>query len=272
VAPAVIKRAVILAAGMGTRLAGELDDRPKGFLQLGDRPIIEESIERLAGAGIRDVVIVTGHHAEFYESLEAGPGLDMDSGLSVRTVLNPRYADSGSMYSLYCAREAIAREAIEGGFLLLESDLIYEPRALTELLQHPAEDAILLSGPTGAGDEVYVSTHDGYLAGMSKNPDALGSDAEIAGELVGISKISGPLFRIMVRIAERAFAESLHYDYETDCLVAAGAERPVACPLVSDLVWAEIDDPSHLKRARDSVYPEIRRRVNAFGRCSDGTM
>jgi 2-aminoethylphosphonate-pyruvate transaminase len=181
--------------------------------------------------------------------------------------LNPRYADSGSMYSLYCAREAI-----EEGFLLLESDLIYEPRALTELLQHPAEDAILLSGPTGAGDEVYVSTHDGYLAGMSKNPDALGSDAEIAGELVGISKISGPLFRIMVRIAERAFAESLHYDYETDCLVAAGAERPVACPLVSDLVWAEIDDPSHLKRARDSVYPEIRRRVNAFGRCSDGTM
>jgi choline kinase len=248
----VITRAVILAAGMGTRLAGELEDRPKGFLQIGDRPIIEESLQSLAGAGIEEVVVVTGHHAEYYEALDAIPGL------SVRTVLNPQYADSGSMYSLYCAREAA-----DGDFLLLESDLIYEPRALTALLQHPAEDAILLSGPTGAGDEVYVSTRDGCLAGMSKQRDALGGDGEIAGELVGISKISAPLFKIMLRIAAQAFAESLHYDYETDCLVGAGAERTIACPLVADLVWSEIDDPGHLKRARDTVYPEIRRRVNA---------
>jgi len=251
----VIRTAVILAAGMGTRLAGELDDRPKGFLRIGDRPIIEESIQRLADAGIREVVIVTGHHAEFYESLDVGPEL------SVQTINNPRYADSGSMYSLYCARQAV-----HDAFLLLESDLIYEPRALTELLECSADDVILLSGPTGAGDEVFVSTRKGNLAGMSKDPDALGSDAEITGELVGISKISGPLFRDMARIAELAFADSLHFDYETDCLVAAATERRIACLLVPDLVWSEIDDPAHLKRARDTVYPEIQRRVNASGR------
>ena len=86
---------------MGTRLAGELDDRPKGFLKVGDRPIIEESIQRLADAGIREVVIVTGHHAEFYASLDIG------SELSVRTIHNPQYADSGSTYSLYCARNFV---------------------------------------------------------------------------------------------------------------------------------------------------------------------
>ena len=47
-----VSSAVILAAGMGTRLRGELEDRPKGFLELGDRPIISESIERLAGANM----------------------------------------------------------------------------------------------------------------------------------------------------------------------------------------------------------------------------
>jgi choline kinase len=252
--PAVVEAAVILAAGMGTRLAGELDDRPKGFLQVGDRPIIEESLQCLAGAGIRNVIIVTGHHAEYYEALEAVPGL------SLSTVHNPSYADSGSMYSLYCARDAV-----DADFLLLESDLIYEPRALIELLNHPSGDAILLSGPTGAGDEVYVATREGCLAGMSKRADALGGEAQITGELVGVSKISLGLFAVMVRIAANAFDKSLHYDYETDCLVAAGAERRIACPLVPDLVWAEIDDPSHLKRARELVYPEIRRRVNAAG-------
>jgi choline kinase len=251
-----IQTAVILAAGMGTRLQGEIADHPKGFLRLGSRPIIEESINALSRAGIEDIVIVTGHCAAHYEALSAA------QGGRVRTVHNPAYAASGSMYSLYCARDVI-----DSAFLLLESDLIYEPRALSELLGHPAEDAILLSGPTGAGDEVYVATDDGILRAMSKDADALvgkmgdPGGSKVSGELVGISKISAELFAIMLRIAAEAFDKSLFFDYETDCLVAAGRERPIACPVVPDLVWSEIDDPTHLQRAREVVYPEIRRRI-----------
>lgn len=245
-----VDTAVILAAGRGTRLAGHVGDHPKGFLKLGEIPIIEESIDRLAAAGITDVLIVTGHCASHYEDLaRRRPDL-------VRTVHNPRFADSGSMYSLWCAREAVA-----GPFLLLESDLVYEPRALDVLLRHPAADAILLSGPTGAGDEVYVECRDGHLLAMSKDRAALG--AGVAGELVGISKISGPLYARMCRLARDAFTRSLKYDYETDCLVAAGREQPIACPVVADLVWGEIDDPSHLARARATVYPEVLRRTAA---------
>ncbi len=102
---------------------------------------------------------------------------------------------------------------------------------------------------------------DGCLRNMSKQAAALGGPP--AGELVGISKISAELFQLMCVIAERAFASSLRFDYETDCLVAAGRERPIACPVVADLVWGEIDDPSHLARVRDTVYPEILRRSAA---------
>lgn len=243
-----MRTAVILAAGRGTRLAGEIRDIPKGFLVLGDQPIIEESIDRLVAAGISDIVIVTGHLAGHYEALAARrPSL-------VRTIHNPRFADSGSMYSLWCAREAVT-----GPYLLLESDLIYEPRALREILAAPAGDALLLSGPTGAGDEVYVATRGGCLLAMSKDRSTLGP--EVAGELVGISKISPALHDLMNRIAGQAFEASLRFDYETDCLVAAGRQRPISCPLVADLVWAEIDDPAHLARARQTVYPEIRRRM-----------
>jgi len=239
-----IQTAVILAAGMGTRLRDEVEDYPKGFLRLGEQPIIEESIERLVAAGIRDIVIVTGHCAEYYERLAAG-----QDGL-VRTVHNPRFADSGSMYSLYCAHDAV-----DDSFLLLESDLIYEQRALTELLIEPAPDAILLSGPTGAGDEVWVETRDSDLVAMSKDRNAL--TGLVTGELVGISKISTGLFRLMQEIAGQVFETSLRYDYETDCLVAAGAHRPIRCPVVTDLIWSEIDDPSHLQRAREQIYPNI---------------
>ena len=245
-----IRTAVILAAGLGSRLGGEFADRPKGFLRLGSRPIIEESIQHLARAGVERVIIVTGHQAEYFDRLEPV------EGVSLTTVHNPRYAESGSMYSLYCARQLL-----DDAFLLLESDLIYEPRALAELLTHSAPDAVLLSGPTGAGDEVWVATENGKLVAMSKDRQALGNQHHISGELVGICRISPPLFRVMLRAAECAFADTLHYDYETDCLVDAAADRDIPCPLIEDLVWTEIDDPSHLQQARDEVYPEIQRRA-----------
>ncbi len=236
--------AVILAAGMGTRLRDEHADQPKGFIELANRPIIETSLLHLERAGINDIVMVTGFAAEYYQRLAV-----RYEGL-VRLVHNPDYANSGSMYSLYCARHAIGDD-----FLLLESDLIYEPRALDVLIGHDSSDAVLLSGPTGAGDEVYVAATDGLLTGMSKDKAAL--PCEPAGELVGISKLSRGLFAIMKGIAEKAFRESLHYDYETDCLVAAAKSWDIACPVVADLAWAEIDDAAHLKRARDIVLPKI---------------
>src|SRR5262249_60467207 len=64
-----VRTAVILGAGMGVRLAELGRAAPKGFLRLGSRPIIAESLARLVAAGIERVVIVTGHPGEFYENL-----------------------------------------------------------------------------------------------------------------------------------------------------------------------------------------------------------
>ena len=237
------RTAVILAAGMGTRLGDRGRMHPKGFLKLGDRPIIEESLERLRQSGIEHVLLVTGHCAEWYDELAAA------SNGFVSTVANPRYADSGSMYSLYCARERISED-----FLLLESDLIYERRAIAELLSYPRDSCVLLSGLTSSGDEVFVEAPNERLLNMSKDPTRL---ASITGELVGITRVSMGLFEEMLELSEKAFSTSLRYDYETDCLVEAAARYPVYCHVVSDLSWAEIDDDHHLQRAQYSVYPMI---------------
>ena len=242
-----VDTAVILAAGMGSRLREELDDRPKGLLELGDRPIVEESILKLGRAGIERIVVVTGYMREAYEEL-AGSFPEL-----VVTVHNEVYDRSGSMYSLYCAREHLDRD-----FLLLESDLIYERRALTEVLECASDSCLLLSEWTHAGDEVFVSTRDGRLVDMSKDPSSLADTP--SGELVGITKVSTELFRHMERFSEEAFQRSLMVDYETDCLVGVAPIHPIMCRVVEGLSWAEIDDPDHLARARASVYPAIRAR------------
>ena len=66
---ATVRQAVILAAGLGSRLRGTFENQPKGFLRLGDTPIIEESLGKLIGAGITDIVIVTGYGHEHYDQI-----------------------------------------------------------------------------------------------------------------------------------------------------------------------------------------------------------
>jgi len=241
--------AIILAAGLGSRLnaAGRL--APKGLLRLGDKPIIEESIQRLLAVGIERIVIVTGHLAEQFEPLEASY-----RGV-VTLVHNPHFADSGSMYSLFCARDLV-----DDDFLLLESDLIYERRCLSECLAAPSRNVLLLTGFSQTSDEVFVAMRSGCLQGMSKDKRALteeAHDCEIKGELVGISKISQELFAIMIEKAVSRFRTTRHMDYESDCLVAAAQETAIACLLIEDLICCEIDDTTHLARARDVIYPAV---------------
>lgn len=235
-----ISEAVILAAGMGRRLRGVLDDAPKGFLQVDGKALIVRSIEKLAACGIRRIIVVTGYRSDLYDGLQAAhPGL-------VTTVRNERFAATGSMFSLYCARERVS-----GDFLLLESDLLYEIRALQALQQTDLDNAILLSGFTCSGDEVFVETEKGLLKSLSKKRADL---ATVAGELVGISRVSLPLYQRMLAVAESMFARSMKIEYE-ECFRETARDFPVPCLKLDDLVWAEIDDAQHLRRVNDVILP-----------------
>ena len=241
-----VRTAVILAAGRGTRLGEAGAEIPKGFIQLGAHAIVEESIVRLRRAGIERIVVVTGHQQQWYEALADR------LGSFVQTVHNPLFATCGSLYSLACARADLRED-----FLLLESDLVYEQRALTTLI-HGGPDAVLLSGPTGAGDEVWVETRDDRLVNMSKNRRALG--AEPVGEFVGITRLSRDLFDLLMELTLPRLADDPMLEYEVDGLVTLAGAAPLPCTRVDDLLWAEIDDEGQLLRARTVTYPAIVRR------------
>ncbi|MDA1087157.1 MAG: phosphocholine cytidylyltransferase family protein [Verrucomicrobia bacterium] len=232
--------AIILAAGRGMRLAST-HQLPKGFLEVGSLPIIVQSIHTLWDFGIRRIHLITGHDAERYDHLASG----MEG---VSTVFNHQYATAGNLHTLYCATEIVS-----GAFLLLESDLLYEPRALEALISHNSPNAILLSGRTDHGDEVYVETDAGRLKNLSKSRSL---QSVATGEFVGISKLSRDLFECMQAKITRARAASSNLAYE-DGLVAAGADIPIACPVVDDLIWCEIDDPSHCAIAKEKIYPRL---------------
>ena len=238
-----ITQAVILAAGMGVRLKELNRGIPKGFISLADDvPIIEHSIEALLACGISDIIIVTGFMNEYYENLRS-------KYPQIKTVRNEKFSETGTMYSLWCARKLINTD-----FILLESDLIFETRAISELLKSRVKNSLLITGKTEAGDEVYVEADGDLVKQISKNKKVLGS---IVGEFIGVSRLSYDFYLKLIPIAEESFESDLKVSYDMDCFVTVADKTPLGFLKIENLLWAEIDDALQLKRAQ-KIWKEIK--------------
>ena len=237
-----IQTAVILAAGLGSRLKHHTTDMPKGFLEIDGRSLIQRSMQCLKDHGIRRFIIGTGYLSHFYDRLTS-------TEYDVVTRRNPIYDSTSSFYTLVNLVDLIHED-----FLLLESDLLYEPRALTYLCGVDGEDVILASGRTDSGDEVYIQTDEkGCLVQMSKDRGQLTS---VAGELVGISRITAETVHNMVALMRNTPSEIEKIDYET-ALTRYSAVKPIRVDVIPDLIWTEIDTEDHLNRAKTQIYPKI---------------
>lgn len=238
-----IKTAVILAAGLGSRMKDRTKSNPKGFVEVDGKAIVERSIEKLIDAGITTIIIGTGYLSEHYDRLKG-------KYPQIITCRSSRYAETGSMFTLYNLRELVKDD-----FLLLESDLLYDRNGLRELINDSRPDIILASGKTGSNDEVYIEADNNHnLVNMSKKADDL---AQISGELVGISKISLPTFDKMLAYAETQFGHGGNqFHYEND-FVGISGDVSIYVKKIEDYRWCEIDDEDHLNRALTLVYPRI---------------
>jgi 2-aminoethylphosphonate-pyruvate transaminase len=238
-----IRSAVILAAGHGSRLKEKTEEKPKGFLVVDGKTIIERSIENLLEVGIQEIIIGTGYKKFFYENLK-------QIYSQIVCINNEQFAETGSMYTLYSLRKNINND-----FLLLESDLIYEKSGLKELIEDVRVNLILGSGRTNSGDEVYIQVDQkDRLINMSKDIDKLDS---IHSELIGISRLSYSAFQIMCDFAVEKFRVTPKLDYEY-ALVGISKNVDIFVKKKDDFLWCEIDDINHLNRALKVIYPKIR--------------
>jgi len=122
----VIEKAVLLAAGRGTRLGALTANYPKPLLEVGGRPIIVHILDGLAQAGITDVTIVTGHFAQLLES-EVGNG--DQSGLRIRYVRQEK--PEGTARALALARERMGDDQFFAGW----GDILVRPKNYVRMVK-----------------------------------------------------------------------------------------------------------------------------------------
>ena len=119
-------KAIILAAGRGSRMGGLTDTQPKGLVSLRGKPLLEWQLASLRAAGIHEIALVTGYRHEALSPY----GLPMFH--------NPDWRRTNMVTSLACAREWLQAEAC----IVSYSDIFYEANAVRKLMDSDAALAL----------------------------------------------------------------------------------------------------------------------------------
>ena len=172
-------KAIILAAGMASRLRPLTSNTPKCLLEVGGRTLLGRSMDALIEAGIREFVIVTGY---LHGQIEAFVRQAYGEGISVRFIHNALYETTGNIYSLWLARpEAEGRD-----ILLLDSDLLYDGEIVRRVLTDSHDNVLtLIRHELGEEEMKVVTDTEGHITEISKTC----SPIHAAGESLGIERM-----------------------------------------------------------------------------------
>ena len=237
--------AVILVAGIGSRLRPITDDRPKALVAVGGETILARAVRLLAEYGVRRVVLATGYREDAVKAAMRG------APLAVEYCKNPEFDRTQNSVSLALCRGALGSDA----FFKLDGDVVFQRQVLERLDDSSAELAVAVD----AGRMLDAEAMKFSVAGSRISAFGKGIALEAsAGESIGIERLSGSAGATVFDALERTIAggeTGLYYEDVYSRLIAQGVLEAEAVA-VRDLPWTEVDDFSDLERARELVRAE----------------
>jgi len=172
-------KALILAAGLGSRLLDYTTDRPKALVAVGGKAIIDYQIDALLENGIRDINIVLGHmgnkivqHVKKHEK----------SGCHFTYRINKDYENSNSSYSFWFGRDLVKNIS----YIHLNCDILFSAKTLRKLIQSKYNDVIVLDNKIELKDNMEQVRLDGNKIIEMRNTFLPGA----SGKAIGVAKFS----------------------------------------------------------------------------------
>lgn len=237
-------KAIILAAGIASRLRPLTNSTPKCLLKIGERCLLARTFDGLIGNGINQFIVVTGYcHEQIVDFLSAHYAQQ-----DITFVYNPRYATTNNIYSLWLAHPYAAGQEV----LLLDSDIVFDPQIITDLLQSDKVDALVLNNHE-LGDEEIKVVVDKNQRVVEINKTC--SPSAAIGESVGIEKMSPAyttaLFAELKQMIEHEQQDNIFYERAFERLIPQGYSFDVLD--MSHLFAAELDTVEDFQKAQHSI-------------------
>ena len=238
---------VILAAGMAKRLRPLTDTKPKCLLKVGERTLLERTVDAMAAAGINEFIVVTGYLGNMIRDF-----LTIHYPLfTIHFLDNVDYAHNNNIYSLWMAGQIVRGKE----FLLMDSDILCDPAAVLRIASE--QEAALAVNRHELGEEEMKVVVDSQMRITEISKTCRPEDA--MGESVGIEKMtvaySEALFRELDQMILQEGLIDIFYERAFERLIPQGHTFRVID--TTDYFSYELDTPEDFQRAQELMPAEL---------------
>ena len=232
-------KAVIVAAGLGSRLSPHTDNKPKGLIEIAGIPLLERTVSFFERTGIGPIILIVGYrHLQYRDYF----------GDRVLYEANPFFSESNNMASLWFARHHLRDES----FCYLHSDLLCHDEILRKTVSQPLTGGRLLVDFSTVDEEAMKVTidEDQNLLSSSKSIQL----KEAAGEWTGLAAFDASTGNALLSEIEGLLLDGHLMDYDTLAFTnLAASGHKIQCRATTGKPWIEIDFPQDLERALEMV-------------------
>ena len=237
-----MKTAVIVAAGLSSRLYPLTEHTPKCLLPLGNEKILERNLRILKSIGIENITIVTGYKKHLIE--ESVPD-------TVKTLFNPYYKYCNNMGSLYTTKESLYTEP----FLYLHGDVVFTEKLIVDFIakidgKNTIDIAVDFKPTDEEAMKVRVNSENQLIESNKEIPLDVS-----AGEWIGLAAINNP--QIVFDYIEQVLVEENLTVYDTYAFTKLARDGYVIqCSPIDGQKWMEIDFLEDYKKAKEMFVNE----------------
>lgn len=238
---------VILAAGMAKRLRPLTDTKPKCLLKVGERTLLERTVDAMRQAGITEFLVVTGYRGEMIREFLT----THYPQVTIQYLDNVDYEHNNNIYSLW-----MACQKVRGcDFLLMDSDILCDPVAVVRIAQEQTAALAVNRHELGEEEMKVVVDSDNRITEISKTcrpEDAM-------GESVGIEKITADYSEALARELDQMILQEglidIFYERAFERLIPQGHTFKVVD--TTHYFSYELDTPEDFQRAQELMPKDL---------------
>jgi choline kinase len=209
-------KAVILAAGIASRLRPLTNHTPKCLLRIGSRNLLQRTIDAVVENKITELIIVTGYLHEMIEDFVNTHYPD----LQVEFIYNKQYESTNNIYSLWLTKKFVLNSDV----LLLDSDILFDPAIIASLLTATYSSCLALNRHELGEEEIKVIVDSGNRI---KEISKVCSIEQAIGESIGIEKMSVGFVRTLFAELDEMIEKNqvnIFYEAAFENIIRKGAD------------------------------------------------
>lgn len=230
-------KAVILAAGKGTRMPEITAKRPKCLIEIGKTTILDRQIKLLSKHLIKKIYVVIGYKSNQVKT-------KIDEKKNVEMIYNKEYATTDNIYSLYLTRDKV--KGFE--FLLLNGDVLFEKKILKKLNLEKESDIVPVDSRYYDLESLKIKEKRGMAVEILPKT---ASKKESNGSTIGMFKFSSKASTILFEEIEKIVKNGITDKWFEFALNKIFSKTKMNVVDIKGLKWIEVDTYNDVKKAQE---------------------